>query len=810
MERSVPDFRTWLHDDRVHFFDGAYGTFLQARGLPAGYSPEIFGFENPDVVASVHQDYRDGGAEILTTNTFGGTAPKLEGKADVKELNRLMAQTARKVAGDEACIGGSVGPTGLFIEPLGPVSFLEMIAIFREQIEGLVEGGIDLIKIETLFDLAEARAAVIAAREVTDLPILASMTYEGATSLTGSAPQVFVDVMQNMGVDIIGVNCSAGPDEIMKTVQAMLPRLETPFHVQPNAGLPELDENGCTVFRLGPDEFAKKCLMFIEAGAKIMGGCCGTGPDHIRALKSAAQGSTWHKPAPAEKPAVVVASRSRSVCFGVDRPAVVIGERINPTGKKQLIEELQNGTYDYALQLAEEQVANGAHVLDVNVGAPMVDETEALPTLVRLLAERRQTPLCIDSSDPAAVEAALPLCPGSALVNSISGEPGRMEQLGPLCKKYGAPFILLPLKGKKLPVTAAERIAIIKELVAQAESLGIPRRLIIVDALVLAVSSKPESGKACFETIRWCAEQGLPTTMGLSNISFGLPARELINSAFLSMSMQAGLSSFIVNPSSTRLRQAMHAAEVLLGRDDQAETFIAHYAEWKPGQESGGAAPGARKAKKIENLRQAVVAGAKDDIVKMIDAALEKEANPFAMVNEEMIPGIMEVGDKYERKEYFLPQLMLSAETMQKGFERLKPLLVSDSDEERPTVVFATVEGDIHDIGKNIVCLMLRNHGFEVVDLGKDVPASAVVDAAREHGASVIGLSALMTTTMVRMEEVVSLVRENSLPAKVMVGGAVVTQQFADSIGADGYSEDAVGAVRMAKKLAGEQTASAS
>lgn len=804
----MPDFRKLLKDDQVRFFDGGYGTLLQQRGLPPGMSPELFGLKSPDAVLQVHRDYLAAGAQVLTTNTFGGSRFKLGPDADVYDLNKAMCALARKAAGDNAFVAASIGPTGHFCEPLGELTFRELVQAYKEQIQGCVDGGADLILGETHFDLAEARAVVIATREVCDLPVAVSMTFEGANSLTGTTPLHFIDTMQNMGVDMVATNCSAGPEQIADVVRAMLPRLSTPLYVAANAGLPELDENGNTVFRLGPDDFAKQSTRFFDMGAKFVGGCCGTGPDHIRALAACSREKSWSLPQPEDR-AVVLTSRGEGVPLGKGHPAVLIGERINPTGKKQLIHELQQGEQTEALRLAGEQVDRGAPVLDVNVGAPMVDETVTLPALVKALTGRFTTPLCLDSSTPGAVAEALWAYPGSPLVNSISGDPGRMAELGPLCARFGAPFILLPIKGKKLPVTAPERIAIIEQLLDEAESLGVPRRLAVVDGLALTVSSKPEAARATLETIRYCTEElGLATTLGLSNVSFGLPARDLLNSTFLSMCLASGLASFIANPDSARLREALAASEVLLNRDPQATYFINTYSDWKP--TGGTGQPGTNSPQQgtggepdSHPLFSAVVKGNKDGITALVQDALDQGNGPFDLVDEHLIPAIMDVGEKYERKEYFLPQLIQSAETLQNAFKILNPLMEADSGkQERPCVIMATVEGDIHDIGKNIVCLMLRNHGFNVVDLGKDVTADRIVQAAAEEGAKLVGLSALMTTTMVRMEDTVRLLREKGLEhVKVMIGGAVVTEAFAESIGAHGCSTDAVTAVKLAKQL---------
>jgi 5-methyltetrahydrofolate--homocysteine methyltransferase len=799
----VADFRKALSDGSIIVFDGAMGTLLQARGLPAGASPELWGLENRDAVRQVHEDYIRAGARVVTSNTFGGTRFKLPAGTDVRAVSREMARVARQAAGENAFVAGSVGPTGHFVEPLGPTTMREMVDAFAQQIQGLAEGGADLVIAETHFDLAEAKAVVLAARRVCDLPVAILMTFEPGGSLTGTPSSTFADTMQNLGVDLIGINCGLGPEQMLAVAEGFLPRISTPFFIKPNAGLPRL-ENGVTVFPMGPDEFARGMIPFLEMGAKCVSGCCGTTPAHIKALADEASGRAWKRPEPAEGSPLVLTSRSRSVTIAVGLECVCIGERINPTGKKALTEDLQAGQFGVALTLADEQVQAGSPVLDVNVGAPMVKEEELLPALVKQLTARFLTPLCLDSTKSEAIEAALWAYPGSPLVNSISGEPGRMEELGPLCKLFGAPFILLPLAGKKLPVTAAERIAAIEALLVKAEALGIPKRLIMVDALALTVSSKPEAARHCLETIRHCATiWGLPTTLGLSNISFGLPARELLNATFLAMCQGAGLSAHISNPSTPLPREVGLASSVLLARDPQAGRFIAACQNWKYGGGAGEAAGPSKAARReAKTLREAVVAGAKDAVLAMVEEALARGEAPGEILNGHLIPGIMDVGVLYERKEYFLPQLLLSAETMQAGFTRLKPLLEAESGgRQRPKIVLATVEGDIHDIGKNIVGLMLQNHGFEVIDLGKDVSAGRIVDEAQKSGAKLIGLSALMTTTMVRMEDTVKLVRELGLDTKVMVGGAVVTDAFARAIGASGHAADAVEAVRLAKRL---------
>lgn len=803
-----------VKDPRPLLLDGGLGTMLQARGLPAGMDPAQFCIERPEVLRGVHADYAAAGADILLTCTFGGTSLKLPGDLarDTAGFNRRMAQIAREAAdaaGRKVFVGGDMGPCGLFAAPLGEMSPLDMYALFCEQVRGLVAGGVDCIVIETQFDLAETRLAVAAVRAECELPVLVSMTFENGVSLTGSTPEIFAATMRNMGVDAVGCNCGLGPEQMAGVVETFLATAGLPVLAEPNAGLPELID-GETRFRLPPEPFAQATAEFVRKGVRLVGGCCGTTPDHIAALRRAVDSISVYETPSAAPMGLALTSRSALVRAGAGRPLCVIGERINPTGKKALTAELQTGAFTTALTFAEEQIALGAPVLDVNVGAPLVDEVDLLPRLVCELISRHTEPLSLDSSNPAAIAAGLPWHPGSALVNSINGDEGRdgglspMEALGPLCRQWGAPFILLPIRGRKLPVRAAERIAIIESMLEQTEALGIPRYLALVDVLALSVASKAEAAREGLETLRWCAANGLPTVMGLSNISFGLPARELVNSTYLAMSMGAGLSACIANPSSVRFSEARMAADVLLGADVGAERFVSGFSQWSAGepQSAPGAATG-RAAGASSTVFEAIVRGDKDAVIRLVDVELSAGHEAAAVVNNQMIPAITEVGNRYERREYFLPQLLRSAEAMQTAFAYVKPRLEKDgAGEDKPVIVVATVEGDIHDIGKNIVTLMLRNHGFAVVDLGKDVKAEVIVEAAVAHKAAVIGLSALMTTTMVRMEDTIKLVRERKLPIKIMVGGAVVTPAFAERIGADGTSADAVGAVRLAQALA--------
>lgn len=807
---NINNFASALDSGRILFLDGGMGTMLQAAGMPAGVAPEKFCLENRDALIGIQSAYAAAGADIITTCTFGASRFKLPPDMDVFEVNKEMARIAREAArrgapGSKIFIAGDVGPSGLFARPLGDIEPRELIEAFAVQIKGLAAGGADLIFIETQFDLAEARAAVVAAREVCDLPVMVSMTFEHGVSLTGSTPEIFAETMLNMGVDVVGTNCSLGPVEMFSVVESLLKTSAPHVMAEPNAGLPEL-RDGQTVFPLAPDGFAEKTAPFAIAGVGIIGGCCGTTPDHIRALKKAVMSLNPQRRVPPKSSGVYLTSRSSLVQIAEDEPLAVIGERINPTGKPALAAQLQEGIFDDACRLADEQLSAGASVLDINVGAPMVDETTVLPALACLLTGRQTAPLSLDSSNPQAIAAALPYSPGSALVNSISGEPGRMEILAPLCKNYGAPFILLPLMGAQLPVRATERIKIVEKLLAMAEDRGISRRLVMVDILALAVSSKSTGGVECLEMARWCREQGLASTIGLSNISFGLPARDLLNSIFLCMAKGAGLTACIANPSAPRVREALDAMKALTDHDRDAEQFIHSYASWK--SDGNARAESVKKASTAASLYDTVLLGDKESVGRELEKELASGAEPFKIVNDILIPAITEVGARYERREYFLPQLIRSAETMQSAFARLKPLLEeARGPEKRPVIVMATVEGDIHDIGKNIVSLLLGNHGFEVVDAGKDVPAEKIVECAEKYGASIIGLSALMTTTMVRMEDTIKLVKERGMPVRVMVGGAAVTQAFADSIGADAYCVDAVSGVRAARGFIEQQKA---
>ncbi|MDE5831383.1 MAG: homocysteine S-methyltransferase family protein, partial [Desulfovibrio sp.] len=557
MKDNADSFSLALRAGRTLFLDGAMGTMLQAGGMPPGVSPDLFCLENPEILMDIHLAYIEAGSDIITSCTFGANSYKLPPGANVFEINRKLVQIAAEAAargaaktGRRIYVAGDVGPTGHFLKPLGQVEPAEMTEAFREQIAGLAAGGADLVFMETQFDLAEIRSAVVAARETCDLPVMVSMTFEDGATLTGSTPEIYARTLQNMDVDVIGANCSQGPDEMRPIIRELTKVCSVPVMAEPNAGLPVL-RDGKTVFPQSPEQFAEKTAEFVSLGARILGGCCGTTPAHIKKLRQYAENIPPVSREIADN-GVFLSSRSSLVRVAPDASLKIIGERVNPTGKPILAKQLREGEFQEAARLADEQIAAGADVLDINVGAPLVDEARVLPRLAALFSGRFQTPLSLDSSNAAAIAAALPYCPGSALVNSISGEAGRMENLAPLCKKYGAPFVLLPLSGATLPEKLSARLAIIEDLISRAEKLGIKKRLILVDALALAVSSSSDAGKVCLDTLEWCRDAGLATTLGLSNISFGLPARALLNSVYLGMAFAAGLRSCIANPSAPR------------------------------------------------------------------------------------------------------------------------------------------------------------------------------------------------------------------------------------------------------------------
>jgi len=785
-------------ESKLVILDGATGTELAKKGLPAGVSPELWCLENPDVIIDLQKRYIEAGSDIVYAPTFGGTRLKLSNFGLVErlgELNRELAKISRQAAGDKF-VFGDLAPTGHFIEPFGDIAFDEAVEVYTEQAKYLIEGGVDGFVIETMMDIQEARAALIAIRELCDLPVMVSMTYEGdGRTLNGTDPVSALITLQSLGADAVGCNCSTGPEDMIKVISKMKEYATVPLLAKPNAGMPKLVD-GKTVFDMDADTFGSFVDEFIKAGVNILGGCCGTTPEHIKAVSESSKGKAGRQP---EVTSVSVLSSTRKYAeMGTDKPFTIIGERINPTGKKALQAELREGKTSLVQEFALDQQLNGAGILDVNMGLSGIDEKEMMVKSVGVLSKSSELPLCIDSTRPEVVEAALRVYPGRALVNSISGEKDRIEKTLPIAAKYGAMIIVLPLDDSGIPATFEERKKIVEDVFEAARAYGYEGKDIVVDGLVMTVSSDQSAALRSLDLMEWASrDMGFNTTCGLSNVSFGLPARDGINSAFLAMAMSRGATTAIANPASQKLMDTVSSCDALRGRDKNLLNYIERFS----GEETA-------KIKEEDTLSaekmvfNSVVRGWDDRIEEYIETALVKGIKAQEIVDDYLIPAITEVGERFDRKEYFLPQLIMSADTMRKGFAVLEPILKEDGPKEaKGKLVIATVKGDIHDIGKNIVALMLRNYGFEVTDLGKDVEAEEILAGAEKAGATIIVLSALMTTTMVEMKAVIELSKEQGCSYKFMIGGAVVDQNYADEIGADGYSEDALQAVKLAERL---------
>ncbi|HOU57285.1 MAG TPA: homocysteine S-methyltransferase family protein [Smithellaceae bacterium] len=787
-----------LIQKQLLILDGATGTELQKRGLPAGVCPEIWCLENPTVIQDIHASYAKAGAQVVYTCTFGANRFKLKQfgvKKDVCSVNRELARLARLACGKKALVAGDIGPTGLFIEPFGPLAFEEAVDAFKEQARGLIDGGCDLIVIETMIDIQEARAALLAVKELADIFTIASMTFENdGHTLGGTPPEAALITLQSLGADAVGCNCSTGPEQMARSIAAMKPFATVPLVAKPNAGLPRL-EGLKTVFDMDAKTFAASAKKLIAAGANLLGGCCGTTPAHIAALAGAVG---KRKPAKPRRTSLAALSSARShLPLDEDQPLLVVGERINPTGKKALQQELMEGKLSIIRQMAQEQEIQGASLLDVNIGVPGIDEVATIKKVIGLLAATTRLPLVIDSSRVETIEAALRLYPGRMLINSISGEKEKLARLLPLAAKYGAMFILLPLTDGNIPKTAPKRQAVIRSIYAKAQKAGMTKEDIIVDGLTMAVASDKDAARETLATVAWCKKTFKSrTVLGLSNVSFGMPGRPWLNAAFLAMAQYCGLSMAIANPAGVEFMNVKKAGDALVAREKAPLLFIRHFSEQAP------AAPQTASAQMSpeEKVTAAVLDGDRDRIVSFVEALLQAGLPASRIVDEVLIPAIVRVGNLYEKKIYFLPQLMAAAETMKKALALLDPYLKQKAAAEKGKVLLATVRGDIHDIGKNIVALLLRNYGYCVIDLGKDVQDQAIIEAAQKERPDVIGLSALMTTTMVHMKEIISLARAKGIRTDFLVGGAVVTQAYAESIGAS-FARDGVAAVKAVEQL---------
>ncbi|MBP8830047.1 MAG: homocysteine S-methyltransferase family protein [Desulfobacter sp.] len=795
---------------RILILDGATGTEMQKRGLPPGVSPELWSMENPEVSADIYRAYARAGSDMLYTCTFGGTPWKLEefGAADkTEQINCKIAQNAVKVAdellereGIRPLIVGDIGPCGRFIMPFGDLDFEQAILGFKRQVRGLIDGGVDLFVIETQIDIQESRAALLAVKEICGGFTMVSMTFdETGHSLNGTTPEAMAVTLESLGADVVGVNCSTGPKEMLDIIRRIRKMVQIPVMAKPNAGMPVIKDNE-TVFPMAADDFRTFAKPFAEAGVNIMGGCCGTTPTHIAKLAQSMEGLVPLERKPVET--AMLSSATQALITGSNSTIRIIGERINPTGKKILQGELKAGNMAYVRNLARDQAAAGADLLDINAGMPGIDEKQTLLDIISSVVPVVSLPLVIDSSDPDVVEAAVRYYPGRALINSISAEKEKLERLLPVAAKYGAMLIVLPLADNELPDKAERRKELVMEIAERAAAYGYKNKDLVVDGLVMTVSSNPQAAKETLATVKWASQQGFGTVLGLSNISFGLPERGWVNASFFAMAAGAGLSWAIANPSHELLMNTKVASDVLTGRDRDALSYIQRFAKDKNAEKKKETTAKKKTDLPVEDqIVEAVIEGRREDIERLCNQALEMGIAPSELLEKKMIPAIMTVGEYYDARKYFLPQLIASAETMQNGFAVLEPALqASGSNKKKGTLVFATVQGDIHDIGKNIVVLMLRNFGFDVIDLGKDVTAEKIIEAAQTHKADLIGLSALMTTTMVRMPEVIALAKENGLGCKVMVGGAVVNREWAESIGAE-YCSDGVEAVNVAARI---------
>ena len=777
--------------------DGATGTELIKLGMPAGVSPELWVYEHPEAIESVHSAYFNSGSDIVYAPTFGGNRCKMAefGLADrMEEIIGTLMRRTRAHAGDKA-VFGDIAPTGRFVEPFGDLPFEEAVAIFRESAAILAANGADGFAIETMMDIQEARAALLGCREAApDLPVIVTMTFESSgKTLTGCDPAAALITLQSLGADAFGCNCSTGPGEMAQIIRKISPFARIPLVAKPNAGLPRICD-GKTCFEMDPQEFALSVTELIDSGASIMGGCCGTTPAHLKAMNDALRQQTM--PIRAKSAVSAVASPGKFRIISPEQPFTVIGERINPTGKKALQAELREGKTDMVFEFAIQQLAAGAEVLDVNMGMSGIDEKTMMCSAMNRILKSTPAILCIDSTDPETVEAALRLYPGRALLNSISAEKNRLEKILPVAAKYGAMLILLPLTDAGLPKDCAERWEILQQIITEAEKYGYNRNDFCIDALILSISTDSSAALNALDFISRCHAENLNTVCGLSNISFGLPNRTLVNRTFLSMAMSRGLNMAIVNPLFDDLMDQICAGNALNGKDANMENFIRRFAG------TAAAAAAASPADPVEKLKQAVLLGDGAGITAKIDMVLATGAKPAEIINEILIPAITEVGNKYEQKIYFLPQLIAGAEAMSNAAAYLEPMLTGEN-AAAPAgkVIIATVKGDIHDIGKNIVAVILRNYGFEVIDLGKDVPAETILDRAVAENVSVICLSALMTTTMGSMQEVIELAGKRALShLKFIIGGAVVDQNFADEIGAF-YGKTPLDTMKHARKI---------
>lgn len=827
--------------DHIIYLDGATGSNLVKAGMPSGVCPEQWILEHREVMLQLQKEYVQAGTNILYAPTFTANRVKLAEyhleknmSSMIHDLVAISKEAAASTPGHPVYVAGDITMTGEQLRPMGKMELEDLIAIYKEQILCLVDAGADLLVVETMMSLAETRAALIAAKEVCDLPVIATLTFEAdGRTLFGTDAKTAAVVLESLGASAIGANCSTGPAQMEGIISDMVSVTTIPIIAKPNAGLPFLDENGTTCYNMEAEEFTEEMQVLVNAGATILGGCCGTTPEFISQIHD--RFGTETRVTAARRPEDIryLTSERITHSFGLEDGFFVVGERINPTGKKALQAQLREGNFEKVIQFAEEQETCGAKVLDINMGMSGIDEKLCMLRALEEVSGVTNLPLSLDSSYVEVLEAALRNYPGRALVNSVSLETEKFEKLLPIVAKYGAMFILLPLSDAGLPKDIEEKKEIIHKIYDRALSLGMRKEDIVVDGLVATVGANPKAALETLETIRYCKSNGFATICGLSNISFAMPERGFVNTAFLTLAIQSGLTMAIANPSQEMLMSCALATDLLLNKEEAALRYIEYAGGVKERREEKEAelsrklalleqqgtkaastdnteVPSAVTASKDtpqinemqEKLKTAVLKGNRNGIVKITNEALESGEKPVELLNQVLLPAINLVGEYFDQGKYFLPQLIASAEAMKNSIEVLEPLLqTGNSGEEMPVVVIATVEGDIHDIGKNLVALMLKNHGFHVIDLGKDVPQAKILETAKEHHAEFIALSALMTTTMQRMREIVAAAKQEGITAKIIIGGAVITQEYADEIGADGYSKDAADAVKLAKSL---------
>lgn len=794
------------------FFDGGMGTLLQEKGLAPGELPETWNISRPEVIKEIHKRYIEAGSDIVLTNTFGANALKFHAEGcSLEDIVKTAVDLAKKAADEADTISSGhsgisgrkrtvytaldIGPTGKLLKPMGDLDFETAYEAFREVMVWGEEAGADLIHIETMSDTYELKAAVLAAKENTSLPVFATAIFdERRKLLTGADVPSVIALLEGLRVDALGINCGMGPEQMLPVVEEYIKYSSLPVIVKPNAGLPK-QRDGHTYYDVSPEEFAGYMGKIVSIGACVIGGCCGTTPDHIRAMTNFCRRLDIIPPS--EKNDTIVSSYGQSVFLG--KGSKIIGERINPTGKKKFKQALKDHDLEYILREGIAQQDNGAHILDVNVGLPDIDEISMMKETVQALQSVVNLPLQIDTVDAAAMEAALRIYNGKAMVNSVSGKQESMDKVFPLIRKYGGVVIGLTLDEAGIPGDAEGRVRIAERIISEAAKYGIKKKDIVIDALAMTISSEPDGAKVTLETLRRLRDDlNVNTVLGVSNISFGLPARPVVNAAFYTMAMMNGLSAGIINPSSEDMMKAWYAYHALMGLDANCESYIDHYSN----VQTANAAPSENGRKTAVSLRESIEKGLKEDAA-LITAELSETQEPLGIINTELIPALNHVGDGFEAGTLFLPQLLMSAEAAKSAFAILKDKMDKSGEvqEKIGTIILATVKGDIHDIGKNIVKVLLENYSFDVIDLGKDVAPEQIVDMVLDKNVKLVGLSALMTTTVVSMEETIRMLREQAPQCKVMVGGAVLNQEYADMIGADFYGKDAMQSVRYAQEL---------